>query len=42
MAIPSLEFVILVFARKLIVRVTVESRKQMIKGLLLIRMDEGN
>lgn len=42
MAIPSLYFVIPAFARKLIVRVTTESRKQMTKGLLLIRMYEGN
>lgn len=42
MATPSLEFVFPAFARKLTVRVTKESRKQVTKGLLLIRMYEGN
>lgn len=30
------------FAGKLLARVTIESRQQMTKGLLLIRMYEGN
>lgn len=42
MATPSLEFVIPAFAGKLTARVTKESRKQMTKGLLLIRMYEGS
>ena len=42
MVIPSPYFVIPAIARKLIVKVMMESRKQMIKGLLLIRMYDGN
>lgn len=42
MVIQSFYFVIQAFARKLIERVRMKSRKQMTKVLLLIRMYEGN